>query len=88
VSATRHSRSPESRIGSQILVHHGRQQDGPFYNQVNDQGRHKIEAERLFAIIEDDPVAGFFHEKQLSEATGLIGEFLRRKPATPLERER
>lgn len=75
-------------IGETYLLFLNRQEDGPFYYQVNDQGRYRIGAERLVAISEDDPVAGFFHGKKLTEATGLIGEFLHRKPATPMNREK
>jgi len=71
-------------IGATYLLFLNRQEDGPFYYQVNDQGRYKIEGDRLSAVGEDDdPVAGFFHGRRLADATGLIGDFLGRKPATP-----
>lgn len=74
-------------IGATYLLFLKRQEEGPFYYQVNDQGRYKVESGRLIAASEDDPVAGFFHGRSVEEGVGLIGEFLGRRPASPPGRQ-
>ncbi len=64
-------------IGTRYLLFLNRQEDGPFLYQVNDQGRFRVEKERLVAVSEDDPVAGFFHGRSLGESATLIHEHLR-----------
>lgn len=70
-------------IGLTYLLFLKKQEEGPFYYQVNDQGRYKIEGNRLIAVAHEDPVAGFFHGKSLGEAIGLIDEHLGKRPASP-----
>lgn len=73
-------------IESTYLLFLKKQEQGPFYYQVNDQGRYKVEEGRLTAVNPDDPVAGFFHGKSFSEGIGWIDEHLGR-PATPPGRQ-
>ena len=70
-------------IGSTYLLFLKKQEEGNFYYQVNDQGRYKVETGRLVAVSPEDPVAGFFHGKSLTEGMGLIDEFLGRRPVNP-----
>ncbi len=69
--------------GSTYLLFLMHQEDGPFYYQVNDQGRFLVEDDRLVAVSEGDDVASFFHGKPLAEGMRAIGEFLGRKPGAP-----
>lgn len=75
-------------VGATYLLFLNRQEEGPYYYQVNDQGRYRLEGDRLAATSEDDPVAGFFHGRSLDEGTRLIAEFLARKPASPPGQQR
>lgn len=74
-------------IGSTYLLFLQRQEEGSFYYQVNDQGRYKVEGDRLLATSPEDPVGGFFHGKSFAEGIDLIDEFLGRRPASPPGRQ-
>lgn len=74
------------QIGSTYLLFLNRQEDGPFYYQVNDQGRFKVEGDLLVST-SDDPVAEFFDGKSLDEGAALIAEYLGRKPSNPPGRQ-
>ena len=63
-------------IGTTYLLFLKRQEDGPYFYQVNDQGRYKVERGRLIAANPEDEVAGFFDGRSLEEGAALIEEFL------------
>jgi hypothetical protein len=67
-------------MGATYLLFLQRQEDGPFWYQVNDQGRYRVEEDRLVAAVPDDPVASFYDGRRLEEGMGLIGDYLGRNP--------
>ena len=72
-------------IGATYVLFLNRQEDGPFWYQVNDQGRFRVEDDRLVAAIED-PVTEFYHGRTLDEGLRLLGDYLRRDPDRPEDR--
>ena len=67
-----------------------RQEEGPHFYQVNDQGRFGVRADRLEATARDDSVSGFLHGRGTEESLRLIAGYLRpghRTGDTPAEPE-
>jgi len=67
-------------MGASYLLFLQRQEEGPFWYQVNDQGRYRVEQDRLVAAMPDDPVASFYDGRRLDEGLGLIREYLGKDP--------
>ena len=60
-------------VGGTYLLFLKKQEDGgPYYYQVNDQGRFHEEAGRLVAASPDDPVAGALHGRSTAEALRML----------------
>jgi hypothetical protein len=60
-------------VGGTYLLFLKKQEDGgPYYYQVNDQGRFHEEGGRLVAASPDDPVAAQLHGRQVSEGLDLV----------------
>lgn len=55
------------------------QPDGPFFYQVNDQGRYRITPEGLDAVDPHDVVAAQFQGRPLAQAVGLVRSSLRQE---------
>jgi len=51
-----------------------RQEEGPYYFQVNDQGRFHIVRRRLCAVNPHDAVAAAFHGRSVEEGITLVRE--------------
>jgi hypothetical protein len=62
--------------GGTYLLFLKRQEDGPFYYQVNDQGRFQVVEGHLKAVDDDDPVAEHFQDKTPTEAVRLVRQFM------------
>lgn len=59
--------------GHTYLVFLKQQEDGPFYYQINDQGRYVLDAGRLRAAVDPGaPVARFFHGRTVDEVAAMI----------------
>jgi hypothetical protein len=63
--------------GATYLLFLKRQEDGPYYYQVNNQGRFLVDDDRLWAADERDPVARFFEGQTVAEGIGFIQSELR-----------
>ena len=62
-------------VGGTYLLFLKRQEDGgPYYYQVNDQGRFHEEGGQLRAIEPGDPVAALFHGRTVKEGKALVRE--------------
>jgi hypothetical protein len=62
-------------VGGTYLLFLKRQEDGgPYYYQVNDQGRFHEEGGQLRAVEPGDPVAAIFHGRTLKEGKALVKE--------------
>ena len=60
-------------VGGTYLLFLKKQEDGgPFYYQVNDQGRFHEEGGRLVAASPGDPVAGALHGRSTADALGML----------------
>lgn len=60
-------------VGGTYLLFLKRQEDGgPFYYQINDQGRFHDEGGHLQAVAPDDPVAALFHGRTVKEGKELV----------------
>ena len=58
--------------GTYLLVLKKQEDGGPFYYQINDQGRFHEEGGRLVAASPDDPVAAQFHGRPVGEGLDLV----------------
>lgn len=62
-------------VGGTYLLFLKQQEDGgPFYYQINDQGRFHEEGGQLRAVEPGDPVAALFHGRSLKEGKALVKE--------------
>lgn len=62
-------------VGGTYLLFLKKQEDGgPFYYQINDQGRFHDEGGHLVAASPDDPVAALFHGRTVKEGKALVKE--------------
>ena len=61
-------------LGNSYLLFLKRQEDGPYYYQVNDQGRYQVEGGRLKGVDKDDEVSSNFHDRSLEEGLRIIKE--------------
>lgn len=62
-------------VGGTYLLFLKRQEDGgPFYYQINDQGRFHVEGGRLVAASPDDAVAAQFHGRPVAEGLSLVSK--------------
>ena len=60
-------------VGGTYLLFLKRQEDGgPFYYQINDQGRFHEEGGRLVAASPGDPVAGVLHGRSTADALKML----------------
>lgn len=61
------------QVGGTYLLFLKQQEDGgPFYYQINDQGRFHDEGGHLVAASPDDPVAAEFHGRPVAEGVELV----------------
>jgi hypothetical protein len=62
-------------VGGTYLLFLKRQEDGgPYYYQINDQGRFHEEGGQLRAVEPGDPVASIFHGRSVKEGKALVKE--------------
>ncbi|MGI9067979.1 MAG: hypothetical protein ACR2HX_16455 [Pyrinomonadaceae bacterium] len=61
-------------IGNSYLLFLKRQEDGPYYYQVNDQGRYQVEGGRLKGVDKDDDVSVIFHDRRVEEGLQIVKE--------------
>jgi len=61
-------------IGNSYLLFLKRQEDGPYYYQVNDQGRYQVEGGRFKGVDKDDPVSVFLHNRPVEEGLQMVKE--------------
>jgi hypothetical protein len=60
--------------GTYLLFLKQQEDGGPYYYQINDQGRFHEEGGRLVAASPDDPVAAQFRGRPVSEGVELVGK--------------
>lgn len=65
-------------IGKSYLLFLKQQEEGPYFYQVNDQGRYDVSGDELKAVgkIENDPVKEFFKNKNVGEGLRVVEEKL------------
>lgn len=69
-------------VGQQYLLFLKQQEDGgPYFYQVNDQGRFRVANDRLIAVHPGDRVAVRFHQRPVEEGLRLIRANLRSEGA-------
>lgn len=62
-------------IGNSYLLFLKRQEEGPYFYQVNDQGRYKVVGDELKGVFDDnDSVKSFFKGKAVDEGLRLVKE--------------
>lgn len=61
-------------VGNSYLLFLKRQEDGPYYYQVNDQGRYQVEGGRFKAVDKNDPVSVFFQDRPVEEGLQMVIE--------------
>ena len=61
-------------IGNSYLLFLKQQEDGPYYYQVNDQGRYQVEGGRLKGVDKDDEVSMIFHDRPVEEGMRIVRE--------------
>ena len=61
-------------VGNSYLLFLKRQEDGPYYYQVNDQGRYQVEGGRLKGVDKDDEVTVMLHERPVAEGLRMVKE--------------
>ena len=63
-------------IGKSYLLFLKQQEEGPYFYQVNDQGRYEVVGSKLKAVgnDENDTVKNFFKNKTLGEGMRLVKE--------------
>ena len=62
--------------GATYLLFLRQQEDGPYFYQVNDQGRFLVVDGRLWASAPEDAVAGFFEGRPVSQGLGFVRQAL------------
>jgi hypothetical protein len=62
----------EFEVGQVYLLFLNQQPDGPYYYQVNHQGRFRVAGDRLEAVAPHDPVATRFHGRPVSEVVSFV----------------
>lgn len=61
-------------VRNSYLLFLKQQEDGPYYYQVNDQGRYRVEGGRLKGVDKDDEVSMMFHERPVNEGLRMVRE--------------
>ena len=61
-------------IGNSYLLFLKRQEDGPYYYQVNDQGRYQVEGGRLKGVNKGDEVSMSFQDRTVEEGLRMVKE--------------
>lgn len=70
----------EFEVGNTYLLFLKRQEDdGPYYYQVNDQGRFQVEGGRLRAVATDDEVTATLHGRPVREAVEAVKQKAKEK---------
>lgn len=64
-------------IGATYLLFLKQQEEGPYFYQVNHQGRYLVDKGRLYAAAPEDSVASFFEGRPVAEGLGLVRGYLR-----------
>lgn len=64
-------------VGGTYLLFLDRQEDGPYFYQVNAQGRYLVDDNRLWSVDPSDRVAAFFEGRPVQEGLGLLREYVR-----------
>lgn len=64
-------------LGQTYMLFLKTQEEGPYFYQVNDQGRYRVAQDRLIAAAPDDPVATRFHNRTVEEGAALVRSHLR-----------
>jgi hypothetical protein len=64
--------------GATYLLFLRKQKNGPYYYQVNNQGRFLVVNNRLWASAPEDAVAGVFEGRQVGQGLGFIRKTLER----------
>jgi hypothetical protein len=64
-------------LGETYLLFLMRQEEGPHFYQVNDQGRFGVRSDHLEAANDEGSVTGFFHGRGTEESLRLIAGYLR-----------
>lgn len=67
-------------LGATYMLFLNRQEDGPYFYQVNHQGRYLISDKTLYGVDPSDPVISFFDGRSVSEGLGIVRGYLREKP--------
>jgi hypothetical protein len=62
--------------GATYLLFLRKQKGGPYYYQVNHQGRFLVVNDRLWASAPEDAVAGVFEGRQVGQGLGFIRKTL------------
>ena len=61
-------------LGNSYLLFLKQQEDGPYYYQVNDQGRYQVEGGRLKGVNKDDEVSASFQDRSVEEGLRMVKE--------------
>jgi hypothetical protein len=69
----------EFEIGNTYLLFLKRQEDGPYYYQINDQGRFQVEGGRLRAVATDDEVTAPLDGRTVREAVDAVKQKAKEK---------
>jgi hypothetical protein len=64
-------------IGGTYLLFLNRQEDGPYFYQVNAQGRYLVDDHRLWSVDPHDNVSAFFEGRSVKEGVALVREYVR-----------
>jgi hypothetical protein len=64
-------------MGATYLLFLKQQEEGPYFYQVNHQGRYLVDQGRLYAAAPEDSVASFFEGRPVAEGLGLVRGYLR-----------
>lgn len=64
-------------IGGTYLLFLNRQEDGPYFYQVNAQGRYLVDNGKLWSVEPGDHVAAFFEGRPVQEGLALLREYVR-----------
>lgn len=67
-------------LGASYMLFLNKQDDGPYFYQVNNQGRYLISEKTLYGVDPNDSVSAFFEGRPVSEGIGLVRGYLREKP--------
>ena len=61
-------------VGNSYLLFLKQQEEGPYYYQVNDQGRYQVEGGRLKGVNKDDEVSVTFQDRLVEEGVRMVKE--------------